>query len=122
MVAKALAHGSVRLAAYAPAQRDDAATRALMPRIDARVDPEIDTAFPGQRAARVTIETRSGARLVHLQPNRKGNPELPLSDAELGSKFAELSGPVLGSANVGALLAQLWALERAAVLPEPRPA
>jgi 2-methylcitrate dehydratase PrpD len=118
VVATALARGSVRLAAYEPAQLGDARVRELMTRIDVRVDPEIDAAFPGQRAARVEITTRSGARLVHLQPNRKGDPELPLSDAELESKFLELSGPVIGAAGATKLLAKLWALERAAALPE----
>lgn len=116
VVATALARGSVRLAAYEPAQLADMRTRELMARIDVRVDPAIDAAFPGQRAARVEITTRAGARLVHLQPNRKGDPELPLSDAELESKFLELSEPVIGAARAKNLLAQLWTLERAAVL------
>jgi len=116
VVATALARGSVRLAAYEPAQLADMRTRELMARIDVRVDPAIDAAFPGQRAARVEITTRAGARLVHLQPNRKGDPELPLSDAELESKFLELSEPVIGAARAKDLLAQLWTLERAAVL------
>ena len=118
VVATALARGSVRLAAYEPAQLDDPGVRDLMTRIDARVDPGIDAAFPGQRAARVEITTRSGAKLVHLQPNRKGDPELPLSDAELESKFLELSGPVIGAAAARDLLAKLWALERSPGLPE----
>lgn len=118
VVATALARGSVRLAAYEPAQLGDARVRELMTRIDVRVDPGIDAAFPGQRAARVEITMRSGAKLVHLQPNRKGDPELPLSDAELESKFLELSGPVIGAARAKDLLAQLWALEQAAALPE----
>ncbi len=120
VVATALARGSVRLAAYEPAQLGDARVRELMTRIDVRVDPQIDAAFPGQRAARVEITTRSGGKLVHLQSNRKGDPELPLSDAELESKFLELSGPAIGAARAKDLLAQLWALERAAALPDTR--
>lgn len=120
VVATALAHGSVRLAAYEPAQLDDAGTRTLMARIDARVDAEIDAAFPGQRAARVTIQTRSGARLVHRQPNRKGDPELPLSDAELESKFLELSAPVIGAQRAAQLLQRIWTLEHAADLQHLR--
>ncbi|MDP9877731.1 2-methylcitrate dehydratase PrpD [Variovorax boronicumulans] len=90
VVATALTHGSVRLAAYEPAQLDDVRTRELMTRIDVRVDPAIDAAFPGRRAARVEITTHDGVKLVHLQPDRSGDPELPLSDAELDSKFLEL--------------------------------
>lgn len=111
VVATALAHGSVRLAAYEPARLDDAATRALMTRIDVAVDPEIDAAFPGQRAARVVIETRDGRRLEHLQTHRKGDPEEPLSDAELEGKFLELAGPVLGADEARAFVRRLWTLE-----------
>jgi len=117
VVATALVHGSVRLAAYEPARLDDARTRELMARIDVRVDPALDAAFPGRRGAHVAITTRDGATLAHLQPDRKGDPELPLSDAELEGKFLELAGPVIGAAEAGRLLAQLWSLERADAPP-----
>lgn len=116
VVATALARGSVRLAAYEPAQLGDVYVRDLMTRIDARLDPAIDAAFPGQRAARVEITTRSGARLVHVQTNRKGDPELPLSDAELAHKFMELAHPVIGEPRAAQLLRHIWTLEQAADL------
>jgi len=112
VVATALAHGSVRLAAYEPQRLDDPATRALMERISVAVDPELDAAFPGQRAARVVIETRDGRLLEHLQPNRKGDPEEPLTDAELEGKFMELSSPVIGAERARAWLDRLWTLDR----------
>jgi len=48
-----------------------------------------------------------------MQPDRKGDPELPLSDAELEGKFLELVSPVIGDAPARAMLARLWALESA---------
>jgi 2-methylcitrate dehydratase PrpD len=113
VVATALAHGSVRLAAFEPARRNDPATRALMARIDLSVDAELDAAFPRQRAARVAIETRDGRRGEHLQPTRKGDPDMPLSDRELEEKFLELAAPVLGDTDSRTLVARLWTLERA---------
>jgi 2-methylcitrate dehydratase PrpD len=112
VVATALTHGSVRLAAFEPARRGDPATRALMSRIEVSVDAGLDAAFPGQRAARVAIETRDGRRGEHLQPTRKGDPDMPLSDRELEEKFLELAGPVLGETAARALMARLWTLER----------
>lgn len=112
VVAHALRHGSVRLAAFEPAPLADPATRALMQRIEAAIDPELDAAFPGQRAARVSIETRDGRSHDLLQPARKGDPELPLDDRELESKYLELAAPVLGDAAARALLERLWRLER----------
>jgi 2-methylcitrate dehydratase PrpD len=117
VVATALAHGSVRLAAYEPGRLNDETTRSLMQRTEVSVDQELDAAFPGQRAARVVIETRDGRHLEHLQPNRKGDPELPLSDRELEGKFLELASPVIGAAQSQALLASIWALDDASGLP-----
>ena len=110
-VATALTHGNVRLAAFEPPRMADAATRELMTRIEMTIDPELDAAFPGQRAARVTIETKDGRRMEHLQPTRKGDPDMPLTDADLEGKYLELATPVVGDARARALLGQLWALE-----------
>ena len=111
LVATALTHGSVRLAAFEPARLEDAATRALMRRVEVTLDPGLDAAFPAQRAARVAIESRDGRRGEHLQPTRKGDPDMPLSDAELEHKYLELASPVLGEERARHLLARLWRLE-----------
>ncbi len=116
-VASALVHGSVRLAAFEPARLADPATRELMRRIEVAVDPGLDAAFPAQRAARVAIEARDGRRGEHLQPTRKGDPDAPLSDAELEHKYLELASPVLGEERSRKLLARLWRLEGEAALP-----
>ncbi len=110
-VASALVHGSVRLAAFEPKRLEDPITRELMRRIDVTVDPELDAAFPAQRAARIAIETRDGRRGEYLQPTRKGDPEAPLSDSELEQKYLELASPVLGEKRARELLARLWRLE-----------
>jgi 2-methylcitrate dehydratase PrpD len=111
VVAEALSHGSVRLAAFDPARIVDPATRDLMARLELVKDPKIDADFPVRRAARVTIETRDGRRDSHLQPTRKGDPDLPLTDVELNEKFLELSVPVLGKPKADRLLERLWHLE-----------
>ena len=111
VVATALVHGSVRLAAFEPDRLADPATRALMERIELEVDPRLDAAFPGQRAAQVEFETRDGRTERHFQHARKGDPELPLSDRELDEKFLELAAPVLGEPRARALLARLWRVD-----------
>jgi len=112
LVATALTHGSVRLAAFEPPRLEDEGTRALMKRVELALDPVLDAAFPAQRAARVAIEARDGRRGELLQATRKGDPDLPLSDAELEAKYLELAAPVLGEEPARALLARLWKLER----------
>jgi 2-methylcitrate dehydratase PrpD len=111
VVATALVHGSVRLDAFTPERLADPATHALMERIEMRVDPQYDASFPKQRAAWVEAETADGRRLTFHQTTRKGDPDDPLSDAELDGKFIELAAPVLGDASAQALLADLHALE-----------
>ena len=79
-------------------------------RVVPSIDAELDASFPRQRAARVAI-TAAGRREELLQPTRKGDPDLPLSDAELQEKYMELAAPVLGADKAQALLARLWRLE-----------
>jgi 2-methylcitrate dehydratase PrpD len=115
VVATALTHGSVRLAAFDPERLNDPTTRALMKKVSVALDPQLDAAFPQQRAARVRIELENGRSEEHLQPTRKGDPDMPLSDAELDGKFLELAGLVLGS-KAKTKLDWLWRLETQATL------
>jgi 2-methylcitrate dehydratase PrpD len=115
LVATALTHGSVRLAAFESARLENAETRSLMRKVELALDPAVDAAFPAQRSARIAIEARDGRRGEHFQATRKGDPDLPFSDAELEGKYMELAAPVLGEGKARTLLARLWKLER-----EPR--
>ena len=117
MVASALVHGSVRLSAFEPQRLEDPATRALMARIGKSLDPEVDASFPARRAARVTIGLRDGRSFTHWQSDRKGDPELPLTDADLEGKLIELASPVIGEPAARALLARIWALGDGVGLP-----
>ncbi|HEX6268035.1 MAG TPA: MmgE/PrpD family protein [Burkholderiales bacterium] len=110
VVATALTHGSVRFSAFTTQRLEDAATRALMKKIGVSLDPQLDAAFPGQRAARVAIRAR-GRREEHLQPTRIGDPDAPLTDAQLEAKYMELAAPVIGEGNARELLQRLWRLD-----------
>lgn len=109
VVATALTHGSVRLAAFEPDRLSDPATRALLQKIKTSVDPELEAAFPAKRQARVAIRAR-GKREEWLQPTRVGDPDAPLSDRMLEEKYFELVTPVLGEAKAREVLARLWQL------------
>lgn len=111
VVAHALLHGRVRLNAYDDERVHDPVLGALVDRIDVHGDPETDAAFPANRSARIVIEFKSGDRRAHFQANRKGDPEDPLSDAELESKFIELATPSLGAAAAREKLADLWRID-----------
>ncbi|WP_459617424.1 MmgE/PrpD family protein [Bordetella sp. 2513F-2] len=111
VLAHALKYGSVRLDAFGAERLMDPALRAVMDRVTLRADPELTAAFPGQRAARVTIIKRDGSSVRHDSPYRKGDPEAPLSDAELNGKFDELVTPVLGAARAQQLRESAWNID-----------
>ena len=111
LIAHALVHGSVRLNAFDADRLDDPRIRALLRKVTLAEDPALTATFPNQRAAHVAILMRDGTRLEHFAPYRKGDPEAPLSDADIDAKFVELVGPVLGEGESRTLLAALWKLE-----------
>jgi len=112
VVCRALLSGTVRLGAFEPAQIADPLARALMRRVRLVADPELTAGFPRMRAARVTVTLRDGRVLQHFAPWRRGDPEAPLTDAEIDDKFSELAGPVIGSDAAATLLRRLWQVDR----------
>ena len=112
VVAHALLYGSVRLNAFTAERIADPAIRNLMSKITLQADAEMTAKFPGLRSARVAITMADGRRFEHFQPHRKGDPESPLSDAELNDKFYELTSPVIGRQAAAQLLDQLWNMEK----------
>jgi 2-methylcitrate dehydratase PrpD len=115
VVAHALLHGSVRLDAFTDDRLASPELRALAGKVVLRADEALTAAFPAQRAARVTVTTAGGQKLEHFSPCRKGDPEAPLSDAEIDDKFDELAAPVLGPERARELRGMLWRLETLAV-------
>ena len=110
VVCHALVHGSVRLDAFGPERLNDPTIRTLMKTVRLVADPAMTAGFPSMRSAHMRITMADGSTLSHHSPYRKGDPEAPLSDAELDTKFRELVTPVLGEARADALLTQLWDL------------
>lgn len=102
-VAALLRLGAVRLEAFSPERLRDPALRALMPKVTLGLAPDLADAYPRRRAARLRLELRDGRSFEHEQPFRKGDPEQPLTDAELDGKFRELAVPVIGAAAGEAL-------------------
>jgi 2-methylcitrate dehydratase PrpD len=89
-----------------------ATVKGVEKRPDVVFDARCEADFPARRSAVVEIEMKDSRRLRRYQPHRKGDPEEPLSDAELTGKFFELTTPVLGRKAAEGLLAALWSLER----------
>ena len=109
--AVALKEGRVRLDAFDDAHLHDPVIREVMGRVHLALDDECHAAFPKRRSARVKLLLADGRVLARHAPTRKGDPDAPLSDAELVDKYRELAAPVLGRGQAEVLLDALWRVD-----------
>lgn len=110
-VAAALRTGSVRLRTFEEPALSDPETRRLTALVTLQADPAMEAGFPGRREARVTVRLRSGETVVAERHTRKGDPDDPLSDAELREKFDDLAVGPLGAEGARRLAEALWSLD-----------
>jgi 2-methylcitrate dehydratase PrpD len=87
--------GAVRLGAFEPDILERPDIRAFMRKVSVTEDIELTSAYPGKRMAKIAVRLCDGQEITHFQKTRKGDPEDPLSDEELITKFDELAGSVL---------------------------
>ncbi|MFA5664848.1 MmgE/PrpD family protein [Castellaniella sp.] len=107
----ALVEGAVDPASFAPDKLSDPQVRQLMARVSLHEDAGLSARFPRQRAARVRMTLHDGTTLEHFSPHRKGDPEEPLSDADLDQKFLRLASTVLGVEAAQNLRDRVWLLD-----------
>lgn len=101
-VAAALVYGDASVFQYTDAKVADPRIRAMMARIHVEVDKKLDEGYPDKRAAAAEIVLADGRRCSGYIPNAKGEPECPLSAAEIEAKFLTLTRDILpgGGARV----------------------
>ncbi|MGY4654584.1 MmgE/PrpD family protein [Mycobacterium sp. URHB0021] len=81
----------------------------LRDRVKVVTDPAL-----GKQDADVEITLASGRTLSTQVRGNRGTPAAPLDDDELGAKFRELVGPVLGAERTERLLAACWQVDELA--------
>jgi len=86
-VATALQHGDVHLEHFTPAAMCNVETLALAQRVDYTVDPNDDGQPQGMTRGSITLTMHSGKSFTREAEKPLGNPERPLSDEALASKF-----------------------------------
>ena len=89
-LAVALLYDRIGPAEVTDAQIRDPAILALARKVHVSVEDSLDRQFPAKTMARVTVRTHRGAFRTMVEYPR-GNPENPLSDAELEAKFRLLT-------------------------------
>lgn len=84
---------------------------ALMQKVDAGSDPEVESLFPERFGARIEVRLKDGQVLRRLVESPRGEPDNFVSVDELGAKFHGLVQPYVDVARSERLLRLLLALE-----------
>jgi 2-methylcitrate dehydratase PrpD len=87
--------------------------RALMAKVDVVADAGASDVFPRQFAAVLTAVTSTGAVLEERVMTNRGGTERPLSDDELGLKFADNARRALSDTDIAFVQEAVWSLEKA---------
>jgi 2-methylcitrate dehydratase PrpD len=111
-VAVALLDGSVGLAQFTDERVRRADVQALMPKIRMVIHPEQTTreCLP-TRFSEVMITLRDGRRLVRRVRHAKGQPQNPLTDAELTAKFRDAATRVFPAERAESILSAVHGLD-----------
>jgi 2-methylcitrate dehydratase PrpD len=106
----ALRFRGVKFEHFTEEMRRDPAFSAIARKLAVTAPPEIDRFYPQLRPARVTVTTARGS-FTRQADEALGSRIVPLDDAGLKAKFADLVGPVLGSTRMKELTERLWSID-----------
>jgi 2-methylcitrate dehydratase PrpD len=95
-IAMAVVHGA-RLAEVTSTDLADPVVKSICDRVEILEDPELTALFPKKWACRVQVELTSGECYEQREDIPKGEPENPLTPAEIEQKFHQLADPVMGA-------------------------
>jgi len=95
-IASVLLDGNASIFQYSDSKIADPRIRDLMSRIQVKVNKSLDVDYPDKRGAYVRVKMKNGEELSGSIDNAKGEPECPLSMAQIESKFITLSSGLLG--------------------------
>lgn len=113
-IAVALAKGNVLPSDFAEEALGDPLVRELLGKIKVVKNAEIDALFPKVKRAIVTITLTDGRVFRRVEDFAKGEPERPLSDAELLAKFRANVGDILPAREREELIEATLAVEELA--------
>ena len=112
-VATALKYGHVDLEDFIEKRLEDPEIRMLMERVNILNDPELNRSYPGKWPARVEVLMDDGRHLRGASDYPKGDPENPLTEEELFSKFRRLTRGHLSPSAAETVIERSMNLEKA---------
>jgi 2-methylcitrate dehydratase PrpD len=110
-VAVALLDGRVGLDQFSPERLHDPAIAALLERTQVVVADDLTAKYPAAWPTRVTLTPSNGATLTGSSDYPRGNPENPVSTAQLEDKFRTLVTPRFGAATAERAIEAVQSLE-----------
>ncbi len=112
-LAAAVRYGKVGLEQFEPSCINDPQVKELIPKIQMELDPEFaPLGLIGTAPAKLRIVLKDGRTLDGRCDLAKGNPEKPLTDGELSSKFLECVSDIITPQNSKRILKDLFAFEK----------
>ena len=109
--ARAFLDGGITVESFAEAAIRDPAAKALMDKIAAHADDEIEAVYrsaqPTPYLMRVRVGMHDGSEQFCEILHPRGMCQNPMSDAEIGEKFSNLATPILG-AKKATMAANAW--------------
>lgn len=109
-IAVAAIDGELTQAQFAPARINDALVREVLANTEIIADAGLNALYPDKFPARVTITLKNGTPFQETVLIPKGDPQDPLTAAELDAKFRGNADALLGNARSGELLQAIHAL------------
>jgi 2-methylcitrate dehydratase len=113
MLAVALQDGRVTPASFEPQRYLDPSLRPLMNRIRVAENPEFTRRFPQELPSQLDVLTRLGQRFTERAEYPKGHARNPMTDADVETKFRDLTVDTLGTERATIALQALWRLDDA---------
>jgi len=108
----ALIHQRLGVSEFSESVLENTCVRHLMTKISVSLDPEFaKLGFIGTAPANISIKMKNGRIFTTGSDLARGNPEKPLTDAELSDKFMECATKVLPSEICKKILSVLFSLD-----------
>ena len=92
--------------------------RPLMKKVQVRETEECNRKFPESNSFRIEVTMRDGEKIVREIDHAKGDPQNPMTDEEIETKFRRLAQPVMSKEQMDRALDRLWHLENVRDLSE----
>jgi 2-methylcitrate dehydratase PrpD len=111
LLARAIINGKISLDHFTDEAVREPDVRELASKVHMRLDPDLKATDAAGRPCRVTIRLKSGETFSRRAEHAKGSPEIPMTEDEMKTKFAECARRVIDEQSITGALESLARLE-----------